>query len=136
VSIAEERRAPIAAPSDTQRESLDGAVRALPRSYIILGIVIAFAFLGGGAFAVGRATAPVDGIAANATEHYDEICPTAIANLRLSQQGISNAAPPGGLTPDQQQRLGVLRAQEQSRISVCDTLDDKAQWRAGGASAP
>lgn len=103
------------------------------RPYILLGVLAAFIVLGAAAFAIGRATAPVDDIAANATEHYAQICPTAIANMRLAQQGIKDAAPPGGLTLSQQQRLRVLQAQEQSRISVCDTLDDKAQWRAGPA---
>ncbi len=93
--------------------------------------------IGATAFYVGRSTAPLDGIASSAVAHYDELCPTALANLRTARSGIvnrTNGGTPVPMTPDERQRAAVLLAQEQSRTSICDELDGKAQWRTPGAA--
>ena len=104
------------------------------RPEAVLAVALACG-VGVSAFYFGRSTAPLDGIASSAVTHYDELCPTALANLRTARSGIvnrTNGGTPVPMTPDERQRAAVLLAQEQSRTSICDQLDGKAQWRTPG----
>ena len=110
------------------------SMRSWIRRQAILAIALACT-VGVSAFYFGRNTAPLDGIASSAVTHYDELCPTALANLRTARSGIVDRTAdgtPAPLTTDEQQRAALLLAQEESRISICDQLDNKAEWRTPG----
>ena len=104
-----------------------------PQALLVVALACA---VGVSAFYFGRQSAPLGGIAASAVEHYPELCPTALANLRTARSGILNRTDRGTpvpLTADDRSRADLLLAEEQSRTSICDSLDNKAQWRTATA---